>query len=147
MNSCTSLLSIMTDRQYIELTVASNLEEVRGVENQILSAAGDIGFNAADMFAIRLCLEEALTNAVRHGNGGDNSKLVKVKYFLSQALLEIFVEDQGKGFNPGDVPDPRSQENISRPGGRGLLLMNAYLDQLDYLGRGNIVRMIKKRSV
>ncbi|MBN2063849.1 MAG: ATP-binding protein [Sedimentisphaerales bacterium] len=137
----------MTDRQYIELTVASNLEEVRGVENQILSAAGDIGFNAADMFAIRLCLEEALTNAVRHGNGGDNSKLVKVKYFLSQALLEIFVEDQGKGFNPGDVPDPRSQENISRPGGRGLLLMNAYLDQLDYLGRGNIVRMIKKRSV
>lgn len=117
------------------------------MENQILSAAGAVGFNAADMFAIRLCLEEALTNAVRHGNSGDNSKLVKVKYFLSQTLLEIFVEDQGKGFNPGDVPDPRSQENISRPGGRGLLLMNAYLDQLDYLGRGNIVHMIKKRSV
>lgn len=136
----------MTERQYTVLTVPGSLEKVRDVENLILTAAGTIGYNQADMFAIRLCLEEALTNAVRHGNGGDITKQVTVRYFISDKMLEVFVEDQGSGFRPEDVPDPRSQENISRPGGRGLLLMRAYLDQLAYLGRGNIVHMVKMRS-
>ncbi len=137
----------MTDNKYTEITVLSSLEKVRDIENQILAGATNIGYNASDMFAIKLCLEEALTNAVRHGNRGDNTKLVTVKYCICETALEVFVEDQGTGFNPQAVPDPRSQENISRPGGRGLLLMRSYMDTLDYIGRGNIVHMVKKRSL
>ncbi len=136
----------MTEKKYTEITVLSTLEKVRDIEEQILTGASDIGYNSADMFAIKLCLEEALTNAVRHGNCGDDTKSVKVRYCVCESRLEVFVEDQGKGFKPEDVPDPRCEENISRPGGRGLLLMRAYMDTLDYLGRGNIVHMIKKRS-
>mgnify|MGYP000892282332 CR=1 FL=1 len=137
----------MSDNKYTEITVLSSLEKVRAIEEQILAGANSIGYNAADMFAIKLCLEEALTNAVRHGNCGDISKSVKVRYCICESALEVFVEDQGKGFRPEEVPDPRSEENISRPGGRGLLLMRAYMDTLDYLGRGNIVHMVKKRSL
>ena len=136
----------MTDKDYIEIQVQSSLEEVRDIENQILAKACIAGFNETDMFAIRLCLEEALTNAVRHGNRGDSSKKVTVKYLLEDTLLEIFIEDQGKGFDPGRVPDPRAEENITQPGGRGLLLMKAYMDEIDYLGSGNIVHLIKKKS-
>ena len=131
---------------YTEITVQSSLEKVRGVENRILDTAEKTGFNSAEMFAIRLCLEEALTNAVRHGNHEDISKSVTVKYRFSDIELEIIVEDQGSGFDPGLVPDPRCDQNISKPGGRGLLLMKSYMDKVEYIGKGNAVHMIKRRA-
>ncbi len=131
---------------YTEITVQSSLEKLRSIENQILDTAEQSGFNSADMFAIRLCLEEALTNAVRHGNHEDMTKSVTVRYRLTEIELEIIVEDQGSGFNPSQVPDPRCEQNISKPGGRGLLLMKSYMDKVEYLGRGNIVHLIKRRN-
>ena len=131
---------------YNEIAVQSSLEKVRDVEGKILESAEEYGFNSADMFAIRLCLEEALTNAVRHGNNSDQSKSVKVKYRFVDKALDVYVEDQGAGFNPEAVPDPRCEQNICKPGGRGLLLMKSYMDCVEYVGKGNIVHMIKKRS-
>ena len=131
---------------YIKITVQSSLEKVRDVENKILKSAEDFGFNSADMFAIRLCLEEALTNAVRHGNNGDDSKSVIVKYRFEGKDLDLIIEDQGKGFNPEGVPDPRCEQNLCKPGGRGLLLMKSYMDKVEYVGKGNVVHMVKRRS-
>jgi serine/threonine-protein kinase RsbW len=104
------------------------------------------GYSERDCFGMRLALEEALLNAVKHGHRGDPSKEVRVRYHISsgQALAEV--EDEGAGFDPARVPDPLAPENLEKPSGRGLLLMRSYLTWLRHNARGNHLTLCKCRS-
>jgi serine/threonine-protein kinase RsbW len=104
------------------------------------------GYPERDRFGVRLALEEALINAVKHGNRGDPAKRVRLRYRVTAPAVELEVEDQGEGFDPAAVPDPCAPENRERPGGRGLLMMRHYLDEVHYHGRGNRVTLRKRRS-
>jgi serine/threonine-protein kinase RsbW len=95
---------------------------------------------------VRLGLEEALVNAVRHGNRGDPRKRVRVRYRVAPQEVWAEVEDEGPGFDPGAVPDPTGPERLERPGGRGLLLMRHYLSSVSYNERGNAVTLRKRRG-
>jgi serine/threonine-protein kinase RsbW len=95
---------------------------------------------------MRLALDEALANAVRHGHRGDATKRVEVRYRITAAEALAEVEDQGEGFDPQRVSDPRLPENLEQPGGRGLLLMRAYLSWVRYNDRGNAVTLCQRRS-
>jgi serine/threonine-protein kinase RsbW len=99
-----------------------------------------------DVFAVRLALREAISNAVRHGNRGDPAKAVRIRYHVTPRRVLAEVEDEGPGFDPGQVPDPRASENVERDGGRGLLLMRLYLTWVRHNGRGNCVTLCKCRS-
>jgi serine/threonine-protein kinase RsbW len=124
----------------------SSLGEVVPTVEAVAAAMAAAGYAEKDLFAMRLALEEAVVNGLRHGNRGDPARRVSVRYRVSpeQALVEV--EDQGPGFNPDDVPDPLAPENLERPGGRGLLLMRAYLTWVRYNDRGNAVTLCKSRS-
>jgi len=124
--------------------IKSDYDRARVVEESIISEAQANGFSDVDVFAIRLALEEALVNAIRHGNRLDPHKKVTVEWCVRNKELEITIEDEGKGFLPNAVPDPTQDENLERPGGRGLMLMKAYMDCVEYNKQGNIVRMCKK---
>lgn len=113
---------------------------------QILSAMEEKGFSKDDVFAVHLALEEAFFNAVKHGNKMDATKTVTIDYTVDGEKVEIRIQDQGEGFNPQSVPDPRVGENLYRPEGRGLLLMNAYLHVFEYNERGNGVHMIRYKN-
>jgi serine/threonine-protein kinase RsbW len=106
-----------------------------------LRDAVDAGVPAGVMFGLRLALEEALSNALHHGNAGDPAKSIRFEYAISPRHVSIEVEDEGEGFDPGTVPDPTQEENLQIPAGRGLILMRAYMKSVEYLGRGNRVRM------
>lgn len=103
-------------------------------------------FSPEDIFAIHLALEEAFINAVKHGNKMNTLKEVKIDYSVDTDKIEISMTDEGGGFKPEAVPDPRSQENLYKTGGRGLLLMRAYMDVVEFNQSGNSVRMVKYRS-
>jgi serine/threonine-protein kinase RsbW len=105
------------------------------------------GFPEDDVFAVCLGLNEALLNAVLHGNGGDPTKRVRVSYHVTAERVVAEVEDEGPGFDPDAVPDPRTPENLERLGGRGLLLMRSYLTWVRYNPQGNGVTLCKCRSV
>jgi serine/threonine-protein kinase RsbW len=92
---------------------------------------------------VRLALEEALINAVKHGNQLDPNKKVRVIYRVLRERFDIVITDEGPGFDPKDVPDPTAMENLERPCGRGLLLMRHYMTEVVYNTRGNSVRMSK----
>jgi serine/threonine-protein kinase RsbW len=92
---------------------------------------------------IRLALEEALINAIKHGNQMDRSKNVRVVYRVLPERFDIVITDEGPGFDPHDVPDPTAVENLERPCGRGLLLMRYYMSDVTYNARGNSVRLSK----
>jgi len=101
------------------------------------------GYCADAVFAVKLALEEALINAVKHGNRDDPAKTVTIEYDVDAREVRIAVTDEGEGFRPADVPDPTADENLECPTGRGIMLMRAYMDRVDYNRQGNSVRMVK----
>jgi len=97
-----------------------------------------------DRFAIQLSLEEALVNAVKHGNRCDPAKKVHVRYAVRPDTFEIEIRDEGPGFRPDHVRDPLAAENMERPGGRGLLLMKHYMTEVEIDPPGNKLSMKRR---
>jgi serine/threonine-protein kinase RsbW len=126
-----------------DLVIPSDPAEARLVQDQIeqLLQAGHA--TERDVFCIKLALEEALVNAIKHGNQMDRAKKVHISYRLHADRFEVHIADEGAGFDPTDVPDPTAPENLERPCGRGLMLMRHYMNEVVYSPSGNSVRMSK----
>ena len=103
------------------------------------------GYPERACFAVHLACEEALANALRHGNREDPTKEVRLACQVGPEMVRIEVEDEGEGFDPSALPDPTAPENLDRESGRGVLLMHAYMDHVEFQGRGNRVVLIRKR--
>ena len=129
-----------------DVTIASDLAEARRIQDVIVESLQACAYSEHDIFSIKLALEEALVNAIKHGNQMDTDKRVHVAYKVTPARFEIRITDEGEGFNPDDVPDPTDPDNIERPCGRGLLLMRGFMTEVEYHGRGNVVSMAKVRE-
>jgi serine/threonine-protein kinase RsbW len=99
----------------------------------------------SDCAGMRLALEEAVVNALRHGHRYDSAKQVRVRFRVDtlEALAEV--EDEGPGFDPESVPDPTAAENLDRPSGRGLLLMRHFTSWVRFHGCGNRVTLCRTR--
>jgi serine/threonine-protein kinase RsbW len=104
------------------------------------------GFSRRDQFGVRLALEEAIVNAVKHGNGQDPTKQVRFWWAVFPNGLAAVVEDEGPGFDVRQLADCRDDENLERPSGRGLLLMRSYMTWVRFNHRGNCVAMGKNRA-
>ena len=103
------------------------------------------GFEARRIANVELAFTEALVNAVRHGNQSDPQKAVRIRYRIDFLGLWLSIEDEGRGFQPNEVADPRLPENWSRPGGRALLLMKSAMSHVEFNEQGNHVfrRLLK----
>src|SRR5688500_19905596 len=102
------------------------------VQERILAEVARHGFNTNSLFATRLALEEALVNAIKHGNKLDPKKKVIVEAKVSRDRVEIEIEDQGPGFDRASVPDPTAEENLCKCSGRGILLIEAYMNSVTW---------------
>lgn len=104
------------------------------------------GWPEKDVFVVNLAMMEAVANAVEHGNQG----LADKKYFVEGALSDKFffctVRDEGPGFDPDEVPDPTSGENLKRCSGRGLMLIRGFMNRLWFNPKGNVIYMEKARG-
>jgi len=140
------VLSIDMPRNSFEkIEIVSVFPQAKQVEDLIVEQAEKLGYSEEDIFALRLSLEEALTNAIRHGNRQDPQKKVKIRYRARPEEVEIYIADEGKGFDPSLVPDPTREDKLECPSGRGIMLMRAYMDLLEYNTRGNEVHLVKQR--
>lgn len=126
--------------------IASDFAAGREVQKRILDAVCRCGYLADSTFAIKLALEEALINAIKHGNKFDPEKKVVVEARVTPDETEIVIEDQGPGFKRNCVPDPTREENLEKCSGRGILLMEAYMDSVQYSCGGRRVRLIKRNG-
>jgi len=123
--------------------IPSDLKEARRLEEALLTEVERHGYSEASAFGIKLALEEALNNAIRHGNGYDAGKTIEVTYDINDHRAVFTITDQGRGFDPEAVPDPTADENLEKPYGRGIMLMRAYMDHVRYNPAGNEVYMVK----
>ncbi len=130
----------------VERVIASDPAESRKLQDEIEELLRRHRFGDKEIFGIRLALEEALVNAIKHGNQMDREKKVHISYIVSANRFDIHIRDEGPGFDPEDVPDPTAVENLERPCGRGLMLMRHYMNEVCYNEQGNSVVMSKLRS-
>ena len=93
-------------------------------------------------FNFRVGLTEALSNAMLYGNNSDPEKRVRVEVTIRVEDVTVRVTDQGLGFDPTTVPDPTLPDNISRSGGRGIFLMKALMDEVQFNELGNSVTLV-----
>ena len=131
--------------QWIEKVLPTRLEAIRETEREVLTRLRELGYDEDQRFAVRLALEEALVNAMKHGNRMDPNRSVRLWYRTSPEQAEIRVADEGAGFDPGQIPDPTVDENLYKPCGRGIMLMRCYMDEVAYSSTGREVRMVKYR--
>ncbi|QDT36538.1 ATP-binding protein [Stratiformator vulcanicus] len=129
-----------------EITIPNDTAEGQRVQERIVAKLEELDFPERDVFGVRLALEEALVNAIKHGNGMDEEKTVQIGCWISDDRVRIEIEDEGPGFDPGDVPDPTLDENLERPCGRGLMLIRSFMSRCEYVGRGNKVILEKERA-
>ena len=137
----------MSSDEYIEVKIPSDTAEGQAVQARIVEALEVREFPVRDVFAVRLALEEALVNAIKHGNGMCLDKVVDIKYWISDERVRIEIQDEGKGFDRSHVPDPTLLENLERPCGRGIMLMGAFMNLIEYNEQGNKVTLEKIKGV
>jgi serine/threonine-protein kinase RsbW len=123
--------------------IPSDFAASRDVQLRVMQDVVDCGFDEESTFAIRISLEEAIVNAIRHGNRQDATKRVRVESAASRRAVHISVEDEGPGFDRHHIPDPTAEENLCRPSGRGILLIESYMDAVRWEHGGRRVHMTK----
>jgi len=128
------------------VVIPSELDAAQKAEQEILGEVAKHAYSEACVFAIKLAVEEALNNAIKHGNRFDSSKTISLTFRVGPAETAVTITDQGSGFNPGVVPDPTKEENLQKPTGRGIMLMRAYMDEVRFNEKGNQVHMVKRNT-
>ena len=102
------------------------------VEEFILNIAHEINLKEEKHNDLALSTAEAISNSIVHGNKLDKNKKVLVTVTVTDSQMIIMFKDEGKGFNPNDVPDPTAPENILKDSGRGIHIMKSFIDELKY---------------
>jgi serine/threonine-protein kinase RsbW len=132
--------------EQFEIVIPSDTSAGQSVQDRIVQFLEALQYDERDVFGIRLAIEEALVNAIKHGNRMDPGKTVRIACRACQHKVRIEIEDQGEGFQPESVPDPTAEENLERPCGRGIMLMRAFMTSIEYNAAGNLVVLEKHRE-
>ena len=130
----------------IDTSISSEKGAGQPIINEIMDQLKRHDWDEGAIFAIHLSLEEALVNAIRHGNGYDLGKLVWVVCQLSQERCRIEITDEGEGFDPQAVPDPTDEDHLNLPSGRGVHLIRNFMSAVRYNESGNSLTMEKVRG-
>jgi len=131
---------------YEKVSFCSCLERTKRPEAKILRKLRKCGYSNDATFAIKLTLEESLVNAIKHGNCNDPSKRVTICYAITAEKACFIIRDEGCGFDPQAVPDPTEPDRLDLPDGRGIMLMKAYMDELEFRDHGREVFFMKRRG-
>lgn len=131
----------------VSYTLDSSLDSVNKIEQIAEQCAERAGFDEDTVPHIAMAVREAAVNAVLHGNAYDSNKLVKASFETTTESLVIRIADQGPGLDPDTIPDPLAPENILRGSGRGIFLIRAFMDEVNFrqLHPGTELTLIKHR--
>lgn len=131
---------------HLEESFPSRTAEAKRILESILARLEGENWFPHDIFGVHLALEEALVNAVKHGNRMDEAKSVHVECKLSPERLYVRIRDEGPGFKMEEVPDCTEEENLEKCSGRGIMLMRNFMSFVEYNDIGNMVTMEKSRK-
>jgi serine/threonine-protein kinase RsbW len=131
----------------VKLDVASRFDMLEMVQTVLTHLSSLVGFDEEATHYMSVAVREAVVNAIKHGNQGDEGKRVALTFVLEPRTLEVVVRDEGVGFDPNTVPNPTAEENLLKAGGRGIFFMRSFMDEVSYTfpsGGGSVVTMVKR---
>ncbi|HZS47175.1 MAG TPA: ATP-binding protein [Blastocatellia bacterium] len=129
--------------QHLEFSIPSETRYMHGVLSYVMKHLPEFGTIEPHHSNIYVALNEAISNAIRHGHKNDPNKRVQITADMDSHVVRFTISDQGEGFDSSHVPDPTLPDNLLQPGGRGVLLIKHLMDETHYNDRGNQVTMIK----
>lgn len=132
----------------VSLTLESSLDSVNKVEHAAEEYAQRAGFDEDVISNIAMAVREAAVNAVVHGNSYSPHKNIVASFEANDDAMIIRITDQGQGLDPETLPDPLAPENILRGSGRGIFLIKAFMDEVNFrqLHPGTELTLIKHRN-
>lgn len=123
--------------------IESNPKEIPPVLEKILGLLKQENISSEILHDIKLATEEAIINAIKHGNRFRENLPVIINFEYSKDRISISVEDRGMGYDYGKIPDPTLDENITRGHGRGVFLIRKIMDEVSLNKIGNRIEMVK----
>ena len=131
----------------IKVAIASRFENIDLVDAVMEASMRHFGFDEETVERLGLAIREAVANGMRHGNKQDPTKKVELCCDLKQDVMALRITDEGSGFDVDAVPDPLATDNLFNSSGRGILLMRAFMDEVDFKfdSRGATQVTLKKR--
>jgi serine/threonine-protein kinase RsbW len=139
----------MSENQWIwrcDRMIPSDTGVGRQVMEEVLDQLQSCRWMEHDIFSVRLAMEEALVNAITHGNRRDSSKRIHICCDIAPEVIRIKISDEGEGFDPSSVPNPTDPERRAYPGGRGVMLMKHFMSRVEFSNTGNTVVMEKEQA-
>lgn len=130
--------------QNASLTIPSNVDSITLIERMVDDLSSSHCIDTELYGKVLLAVVEGVNNAVVHGNKLNPDKYVTVKYSIDKEFITFSIIDQGDGFDFSKVPDPTSSENIEKPHGRGIFLMNHLADEIEFYQNGSHIKMFFK---
>lgn len=144
-----SMVQIPSRQEYIDLVISKifgSINQSIQIVNDINAKMGAAGENDFDVslfgFGVNLAIDEAINNALVHGNCRDPKKVINVTYAISTDHLKLTIEDEGEGFDVAAIP---VEAGLDPSQGRGIILMRNFMDKVVYNTKGNKVTMYKYR--
>ncbi len=136
--------------QCIGLSIPSRMELLTVLDGLVTAIAEQMEFDEEATIELATSIIEAGTNAIQHGHNHDQSKMVSFRFLLGDAALDVWVTDQGEGFDVASVlnADPTRPEDLLKSRGRGIFIMRAMMDRVEFEvapGRGTVVHLVKTR--
>ena len=129
------------------IDIASRLEMLETVQTVLSHVTALVGFDDDAAHYMSVAVRESVVNAIKHGNRENAKKRVKVSFVIEPGVLEVAVQDEGPGFDPGRIPDPVADENLLKTDGRGIFFMRSFMDKVEYSfppKGGTLVRLVKR---
>ena len=130
----------------IRISIPSAQAAGKQVVDQVRERLEQAEWSPHDIFSVHLAVEEALVNAIKHGNRLDASKQVHVACRGTAEQFWIEIIDEGSGFDPDQLPDPTDEAHLDCPSGRGVLLMRNFMSRVEFSQQGKRVVMEKQRG-
>lgn len=121
--------------------IQSEIENLKDVEIFMLNFCKNLDLSKSFFNRIFLCISEAVSNCIIHGNSNDPKKKVAIRAKLDDKQLMITIEDEGKGFNFLVQNNPTNKRNIRKEFGRGLFIIRAYADFVRFYDKGKIITL------
>ncbi len=124
-----------------DLNFPSDIGNLRLVEKAIDELSLELDLSDEVYGNVLVATMEATNNAIIHGNRSDPDKKVRIEIKMVNKELMVHIEDQGKGFDHMNIPDPTAPENLEKINGRGIFLMERLSDEILYIEDGRIVEL------
>lgn len=131
-------------KEKIEFVIPSRIEWMHEVLSYLIERTAHLGVIKPSTSNIFVALDEAIANAIKHGNKSDPNKRIHIVAEITAQQASFTITDEGEGFDLHSLPNPTDPDFIWRPCGRGVMLIYHYMDEVRYNTRGNQIVMIKR---